>query len=161
MTSIDVDFIIEFVPFVEPARIGTLVNAQLDFFSVTGELGAIVDKHGATLSTEMMCLNGMVVRQIIHVDDALIHENNNQPCYTLIVIGLLQFPVPTMFLQKNQKMVEIRNTPISQLPMNIAEVHIADGSNVTKYHCRMNILGMHNLQTTLPLSLSTELMMRH
>ena len=127
MTSIDVDFIIEFVPFVDPARIGTLVNAQIDFYSVTGELGAIVDKHGATLSNEMMCLNGMIVRQTIHVDDDLIQENNSQPCYSLIVIGLLQFPVPTMFLQKHHQMVEIRSIPIHKLPMNVAT------SDVTTY----------------------------
>ena len=108
MTSIDVDFIIEFVPFVEPARIGTLVNSQIDFHSVTGELGTIIGKHGAHLSSEMFCLNGMVVRQIIHVDEAMVQTNNYQPSHSLIVIGPLQFPVPVTFTQKGCQLVDIR-----------------------------------------------------
>ena len=128
MTSIDVDFIIEFVPFVDPARIGTLVNAQLDFYSVTGKLGTIIDKHGAPLSSEMFCLNGMVVRQIIFVDDEMVQANNSQPCYSSIVIGFLQFPVPATFIQKDRQMVDIRTIPMSKLPWNVT-----NSENVVKY----------------------------
>ena len=128
LTSIDVDFIIEYVPFVEPARIGTLVNAQLDFYAVTGELGIIIDKHCAHLSSEMSCINGMVVRQIIYVDDALAPTNNSQPCFSLIVIGFLQFPVPATFIQKGCQLVDIRKTPMSQLPWNVT-----NSENVVKY----------------------------
>ena len=128
MTSTDVDFIIEFVPFEEPARIGTLVNAQLDFYAVTGELGIIIDKNGARLSSEMFCLNGMVVRQIIDVEDELIHTNNSLPCYSLIVIGFLQFPVPATFIQKGRQTVEIRMVPMSKLPWKVT-----NSENVVKY----------------------------
>ena len=128
MTSIDVDFIIEFVPFVEPARIGTLVNSQIDFHSVTGELGTIIDKHGAHLSSEMFCLNGMVVRQIIHVDEAMVQTNNYQPCHSLIVIGPLQFSVPVTFTQKGRQLVDIRMTPMTELPWIVTS-----SENVVKY----------------------------
>ena len=128
MTSNDVDFIIEYVPFVEPARIGTLVNAQLDFYEVTGELGLVMDKHGTHLSSEMLCPNGLIVRQIIYVDDESLHSQLNSPCHSLIVIGCLQFPVPANFVQKGRQLVEIRTVPMSKLPWKVT-----CSENVVKY----------------------------
>ena len=115
MTPNDIDFIIELVSIVDPARIETLVNAQLDFYEVTGELGILLDNHCAQLSPEMFCPNGMIVKQIIYVDKEAMPQQIDAPCYSLIVMGYLQFPVPANFVKKGLQTIVIRTLPLNKL----------------------------------------------
>ncbi len=116
MTSIDIDFIIELVSFIDPARIETLVRAQLDFHEVTGELGMLLDNHCAQLRPEMFCPNGIVVRRIVYVESEATPQQIEAPCYSLIAMGNLQFPVPANFVKKGLQTIVIRTLPMNKLP---------------------------------------------